>query len=112
MAIIRETQEEISVTPIKYEKKGIIEFVEFLKGDRIHVKFHLYIATEWEWISSESEEMNPSWFSLATIPYEKMFAGAIYWLPLVLEWKKINAFFEYDEEWNLKKQEIKEVESL
>lgn len=48
MAIIRETQEEISVTPIKYEKKGIIEFVEFLKGDRIHVKFHLYIATEWE----------------------------------------------------------------
>lgn len=56
--------------------------------------------------------MNPFWFSLATIPYEKMFADDRYWLPLVLEGKKINAFFEFDEEWNLKKQEIKEVESL
>ena len=54
--------------------------------------FHLYIATEWEGIPKESEEMKPSWFSFDAIPYDEMFADDAYWLPLVLEGKKVKAF--------------------
>ena len=38
-AMIRETEEEILVTPTKYEKVGIIEFDEFYKGKKEKVMF-------------------------------------------------------------------------
>ena len=38
-AMIRETQEEINVTPIKYEKVGIVEFDEYYKGKNIALIF-------------------------------------------------------------------------
>ena len=33
-AMLRETQEEISVTPTKYEKVGFLEFDEYYKGKK------------------------------------------------------------------------------
>ena len=33
-AMIRETEEEISVTPTKFEKVGVIEFDEYYKGNK------------------------------------------------------------------------------
>lgn len=110
-AMVREAQEEINITPIVYEKMGIVEFIEFVKGEKTNLKFYLYVATDWIGTPSESEEMNPIWFSINEIPYEDMFPSDQYWLPYILEGKKIKAFFEFDEDWNLKKQEIEELES-
>ena len=106
-AMIRE--EEIMITPTKYEKMGVIEFLEYVKGERANVKFHLYVATEWIGIPKESEEMIPKWFSLDNLPYNEMFPDDKYWLPYILEGKKINAFFDFDEEWNLLSYHIKEI---
>ncbi len=108
-AMIRETEEEIMITPTKYEKMGVIEFLEYVKGERANVKFHLYVATEWIGIPKESEEMIPKWFSLDNLPYNEMFPDDIYWLPYILEGKKINAFFDFDEEWNLLSHHIEEL---
>lgn len=107
-AMIRETQEEISVTPIEYEKIGIIRFVEYIKEELTTNDMHLYIATKWQRVPKESEEMQPKWFSINNLPWEEMFSDDKYWLPLVLEGKKLDAFFEYDKNWNLQKQEVKE----
>lgn len=107
-AMIRETQEEISVTPIEYEKIGIIRFVEYIKEELITNDMHLYIATKWQGVPKESEEMQPKWFSINNLPWEEMFSDDKYWLPLVLKGKKLDAFFEYDKNWNLQKQEVKE----
>lgn len=107
-AMIRETQEEISVTPIEYEKIGIIRFVEYIKEELTTNDMHLYIATKWQGVPKESEEMQPKWFSINNLPWEKMFSDDKYWLPLVLKGKKLDAFFEYDKNWNLQKQEVKE----
>ena len=63
--------------------------------------FHLYLVYDWEGIPTESEEMNPKWFSFDEIPYSQMFPDDTHWLPLVLEGKKVNAYFKYDEYWNL-----------
>ncbi len=100
-AMIRETEEEILVTPTKYEKVGIIEFDEFYKGKKENVVFHLYIVSEWQGKPTESEEMNPRWFDIQKIPYDRMLPDDKYWLPLILEGKKIRAYFDFDEEWNL-----------
>lgn len=108
-AMIRETEEEIMVTPTKYEKMGVIEFLEYVKGERANVKFHLYVATEWDGIPMESEEMIPKWFSIDALPYDQMFPDDTYWLPYILEGKKVNAFFDFDEAWNLLSHHIEEM---
>ena len=108
-AMIRETEEEILVTPTKYEKVGIIEFDEFYKGKKEKVMFHLYIASKWQGEPTESEEMKPEWFDIKNIPYDRMFPDDKYWLPLILEGKKIRAYFDFDEEWNLLNKKIEEL---
>ena len=108
-AMIRETQEEISVTPTEYEKVGVVEFDEFYKGNKEKVLFHLYVATKWDGEPTESEEMEPHWFNIANIPYDKMFPDDKYWMPLILEGKKINAYFEFDEDWNLLSKKIDDL---
>lgn len=109
-AMLRETKEEINVIPTKYEFNGVIEFIEYYKGEKQHLKFYLYIATEWEGEPEETEEMKPYWFKLDGIPYDNMFKDDSFWLPLVLEGKRLNAKFEFDEEWNLINKEIEELD--
>ena len=45
---------------------------------------HIYVTESWSGDIIESEEMNPLWFSVENIPYEKMWADDIYWLPQIL----------------------------
>lgn len=111
-AMIRETNEEIGVTPTKYEKTGVLDFIEFDKGEKLNIVMNLFVATEWTGTPTESEEMRPKWFNVKEIPYDKMFNDDKYWLPLVLEGKKIDAFFEFDENWNLISKRIDEVEKF
>lgn len=108
-AMIRETEEEILVTPTKYEKVGEIDFEEYYKGQKQNLVFHLYIVTEWLGEPSESDEMKPYWFKIDNIPYDKMFKDDQYWLPLILEGKKIKAYFQFDENWNLLSKKITEL---
>ena len=111
-AMIRETQEEISVTPTQYEKVGIVEFNEFIKGKKQNLVFHLYMVNEWLGEPVESEEMIPFWFRIDNIPYDKMFSDDKYWFPLIIEGKKIKAYFNFDESWNILSSKIEEVESF
>lgn len=108
-AMIRETEEEISVTPTKYEKVGLIEFDEFYKGKKERVVFHLYIVTEWNGEPTESDEMAPKWFDIQNIPYDSMFPDDKHWLPLILEGKKIHAYFDFDEDWNILDKKIEDL---
>ena len=107
-AMIRETREEISVTPTDYEKVGFIKFDEYYKGKKENIGFHLYMVNDWENDPTESDEMKPEWFEIDNIPYEQMLPDDKFWLPLILEGKKIEAYFDFDEDWNLLNKEIKE----
>ena len=111
-AMVRECSEEIGVTPTTYEKVGYIYFDEYYKGKKEQVAFHLYVATEWEGKLTESDEMKPRWFSINRIPFKKMFPDDKYWLPLILEGKKIKAYFDFDEDWNLISKNIEEVKGF
>lgn len=105
-AMLRETEEEISIIPRKYEKIGIIYFSGFQEDKPIKVKMHLYITTEWENTPQESEEVIPRWFKIDNLPKEEMFEDINIWLPYLLENKKITGYFSYDKNWNLINQTI------
>ena len=95
-AMIRETQEEIGVTPTVFEKVADIRFDEYFKGEPTLMHVHIFIATEWTGEPTESEEMAPKWFNLSEIPYDVMWSDDPYWLPEVLKGNKISADFKLD----------------
>lgn len=109
-AMIRETQEEICVTPTEYEKVGVISFDEFYKGKKTNLSFHLYLVYEWIGDPTETDEMKPKWFDIDKIPYDEIFPDDKYWLPLILEGKKIKAHFDFDENWNVLSKTIEELD--
>lgn len=108
-AMLRETKEEISIIPTVYRKVGVIDYDEFVKGNRENVRLHLYLATDWNGEPAESDEMCPKWFPESNPPYDQMFPDDRYWLPLVLAGKHIKAFFHFDPDWNLISHSIKEI---
>ena len=108
-AMIRETQEEIGVTPTQYEKVGDIRFDEFFKDIPTLMHVYIFIATEWTGKPTESDEMAPRWFGLKDVPYDEMWSDDPYWLPQVLEGKKISADFKLDQSDAILSHTVKEV---
>jgi len=111
-AMIRETQEEINITPIKYEKVAIHNFRVFFKGECANLICHTYITTVYLGEPQESDEMRPQWFDINKIPYDNMWTDDIYWLPLVLKGKKLITHFEFDENNNVVSHKTETVEEL
>lgn len=81
-AMIRECQEEIGVTPLKYEKVAIQDWV-FANGQS-DGQCHTYLCSQWQDEPAESEEMAPQWFGIDQIPYDKMWPSDSICLPLLL----------------------------
>ena len=48
--------------------------------------------------------MKPQWFNINEIPYDNMLPDDKFWMPYVLNNKKIDAYFEFDEDWNMLKK--------
>ena len=59
---------------------------------------HVYFIRNWQGEPTESEEMRPQWYAKDEIPFNSMWVDDKHWLPLVLEGKKLNADFVFDNE--------------
>lgn len=88
LAAIRETQEEIGVTPRLGEPHGRIDFTD---PDGSKWTVHVFRTEEFTGQPGESEEMQPRWFSLTDIPYDQCWDDDRYWLPLLITNKKFAA---------------------
>ena len=95
-AACREVFEEIGVIIPKEDlsKVGEIQFY-FPHKNEWDQRVHVFFAGKWKGNPQESDEMKPGWFKLEEIPYSEMWVDDGYWLPLVLEGKKINAKFVF-----------------
>lgn len=111
-ALIRECQEEIEVTPTRFEKAADIIFHEQHEGSKNTLQVHVFTCYEWEGEPKETEEMAPRWFDVSAIPYDEMWADDPYWLPQFLAGKKLVCEFELDENDQIASKAVKEVGSL
>jgi mutator protein MutT len=111
-AMIRETKEEINVTPIKSDEVAVITFNEYFKNQPTIITMHVFISTKWNGEPVETEEMNPKWFDKNDIPFEQMWPDDKFWLPLVIEGNKIQAQFRLDKDDKIISHNIKKVSVL
>lgn len=94
-AAIRETQEEIGVTPTGLEQVGEL-FFHFLEGYRLQVT--VFAASGCIGGPIETAEAKPQWTPVDSIPYEEMWPDDPHWLPLLLQRKRFRGFFLFDGE--------------
>jgi 8-oxo-dGTP diphosphatase len=92
---IRETQEEIGVTPTDLEHIGEL-FFQFLDGYKLHVA--VFAAADCVGELRETDEATPIWTKIDKIPYHDMWQDDAYWLPLLLKRKAFRGYFVFDGE--------------
>lgn len=79
---IRETEEELKITPLNPRKLGELWFA---MGDIPDILCHVYRADDFTGTPTETDEAIPLWVGIDEIPYDRMWADDRLWLPLMLE---------------------------
>lgn len=96
-AAVRELAEEIGISSPRLRKVGIVNFYfPHIKDERWNMQVHVFTTTHWMGTPQESEEIKPVWFDKNTIPYDRMWDDARYWLPQVLDGQKMLGEFMYN----------------
>jgi len=107
-AAIRETREEIGVEVEALNQVGTLNF-KFLNNPDWDQEVLVYTSHSWKNNPTESEEMAPKWFNFKEIPYDEMWPDDIYWLPKVLEGKKVKAEFVFGQGDKVEKMNVQEM---
>lgn len=108
---VRETQEEIEITPKNIEKVAVLDFY-FKNKSEFDQQVLVFTTHDWEGDPVETEEMKPQWFDLDKIPFDTMWPDDPFWLPLVLNDKKVQAEFIFGENDVVLNQKVKEVQNF
>ena len=107
---IRETKEEIGVEIKEFEKIAIITFLNPQEIE--NQKAHIFLAKDWKGDPKESEEMKPQWFFTDKIPFNEMWPDDKFWLPKILEGKKLKAEFVSKEKETISHYNIKILDKI
>lgn len=99
-AAIRETQEEVGLTPLGVEERGVLHF-QFADGYSLHCT--VFLARDFTGELIETDEATPLWCDLPAIPYDEMWEDDQHWLPHMIAGKSFQAWFEFDGERMLSK---------
>lgn len=111
-AMVRECQEEIGATPINYEQVGRIDFNLWYKGEHANMEMYIYNCYEYSGEIEETEEIIPAWYNKNEIPFERMLADDLLWLPYVLDGKKVIGKVNFDKEMKMLYNNIKPVNEI
>jgi 8-oxo-dGTP diphosphatase len=92
---VRETQEELGITPLNPEWRGELYF-QFVDGYGLHCA--VFTAADCDGEAIETDEAVPRWTSVDAIPFDEMWADDIHWLPGVLAGRNFRGYFDFDGE--------------
>lgn len=90
---IRETQEELCVTPTGVREVGELRF-QFVDGLSIHG--YVFLADDCEGTPQETDEAIPLWTALDAIPYDEMWQDDRLWIPPMLAGRRFDGRFVFD----------------
>ena len=94
---LRELKEESRVGAHKKDLEKVA-VIEFFFTDGRHLEVHAYFIEKWEGNPVETEEMRPAWFHFDDIPYDRMWADDIHWLPRALDGERIRGTVWFKED--------------
>lgn len=94
-AAIRETQEEVCVTPHNLIHRADLHFI-FTNG--YSLRGYAFFADDFTGEIAETFEADPFWVSENEIPWDKMWEDDTCWLPLALQGKNVKGRFIFDED--------------
>lgn len=80
-SVIRETREELLITPVNPRKIGELWFA---MSDCPDILCHVYRADDHTGTPTETDEAAPLWTAVDAIPYQRMWEDDRHWLPLLL----------------------------
>jgi len=90
---IRETQEEVGLTPMGLAPAGRLDFA-FTDGYSLQA--HVFTATDAQGTLTETDEAAPFWCDENDIPYDKMWSDDRLWIPLMLDGTRFEAQFIFE----------------
>jgi len=94
-AVIRETQEELIITPYAPRKLGELWFS---MSDYADILCHVYRSDDFTGTPTETDEAAPVWTDLDEIPYQRMWEDDRHWLPLLINEQAFLGRFVFDGE--------------
>lgn len=92
-AAVRETQEEVGLTPQHLHPAGRLDFA-FTDG--YSLRCYVFTAAAYEGTLIETAEADPFWCNEADIPYGRMWTDDCIWIPLMLKGRPFEAQFVFD----------------
>ncbi len=89
---IRETREELDITPLDVRAGGELFFHS---DDFPRIHGFVFTAAAYEGVPRETEEAIPLWTPVDRIPYAQMWEDDRFWLPQVLAGRVIDGWFTF-----------------
>ena len=111
-AMVRETQEEIGVTPIDYVMVGKIAYDVWYNGEHVNMFVHIYTCSDYVGEIKETEEMLPNWYDENNIPVERMLEDDKLWIKYFLAKEKFVGKCKFDQNMHMLSHKFKIVENV
>lgn len=92
---VRETQEEVGVTPLNVEVCGELSF-QF--ADEYSLYCTVYRADGFEGELAETDEAVPFWCELDKVPFDRMWQDDIYWFQHMIEGRYFKGYLTFDDD--------------
>ncbi|QQG52645.1 MAG: 8-oxo-dGTP diphosphatase [Candidatus Falkowbacteria bacterium] len=93
-AAARELFEEANIVAGDLLEVGVLNF-NFADATP-DLEVYVFRVDKFSGEPQETEEMRPQWFKINDIPYKKMWADDIFWLPLLINGEKFKGEFVFD----------------
>lgn len=95
-AAVRELHEEcgLKTRPEDLDPRGTLTFVFPDRPEFDHF-VHVFIVSRWSGAPIETAEMRAVWHPIESLPFNTMWDDDKYWLPTILEGRRIDATFTY-----------------
>ena len=98
-AAVREVEEEsgLVVAASALVPLGVLTYL-FPHRESWSQESSVFVCEEWAGTPRESDELNPEWFDVASLPVDQMWDDARHWLPGVLAGTPVRATFTFGED--------------